>query len=56
MPVFISEIVFRGSVGQAPERKPEAETSPEEREVDRDRLIAACVAEVMRILRRREER
>ncbi|QIE56033.1 hypothetical protein G5B40_11565 [Pikeienuella piscinae] len=56
MPVFISEIVFRGAVGGARPEKPEAETSRTEKAMDRERLIEDCVAEVMRLLRRREER
>ena len=56
MPVFISEIVFRGRVEEADKPEPEAERTREEHVVERDRLIADAVAEVMRQLRRDEER
>lgn len=56
MPVFINEIVFRGAVGPAGKKKPEAETTETEREMDREQLVEDCVAEVMRLLRRQSER
>ncbi len=56
MPVFISEVVFRGAIGPAAERKPEAEKTGIERELERDRLVEDCVAEVMRLMRRAQER
>ena len=56
MPVSITEIVFRGSVNQPEERKPDAERSSSDRQEERDQLIEDTVAEVMRLLRRQGER
>lgn len=56
MPVFISEIVFRGRVEEAAKPKPEAERTREDVYIDRDRIIADAVAEVMRQLQRSKER
>lgn len=56
MPVFISEIVFRGAVGTPPDRKAEAETTETERRMDREQLIEDTAAAVVRLLRRRDER
>ena len=56
MAVSITEIVFHGSVNRSGDRKPEAETSTTERQMDRDQLIEDTVAEVMRLLRRQAER
>ena len=56
MPVFINEIVFRGAVNAPGDRKPEAETTSSERQMDREQLIEDTVAAVMRLLRRQGER
>ncbi len=56
MPVFINEIVFRGRVEEARKPLPEAERKREDWVNDRDRIIADAVSEVMRLLRRMEER
>ena len=56
MPVSITEIVFHGSVNKQGDKKPEAERSSTEKQIDRDQLIEDTVAEVMRLLRRQRER
>jgi len=56
MPVLINEIVFRGTIGTPGDRKPEAETTATERQMDREQLIEDTVNAVMRLLRRRGER
>lgn len=56
MPVSITEIVFHGSVNKPGDKKPDAERSTSERQIDRDQLIEDTVAEVMRLLRRERER
>lgn len=56
MPVFINEIVFRGRVEEAGKPKPEAEKTREDWVNERDRIIAETVSEVMRQLRRMEDR
>lgn len=56
MPVFINEIVFRGSVEEAAKPKPEAERTREDIVNHRDRIVADAVAEVMRQLQRGRER
>lgn len=60
MPVFIGEIVFRGEVqdrspAAAASARNDARPAAEARD-DRDRLVEDCVAEVMRILAREQER
>ncbi len=56
MPVFINEIVFRGEVGSSSNKKPETETTASEQLIHREQLSEDAVAEVMRLLRRQEER
>lgn len=54
MPIIINEVVFRGEI--APNdgaRRPPADGRPP---VNREALIQACVAEVLRILERQKER
>lgn len=56
MPVSITEIVFHGSVNRREERRADTERSPGERQAEREQLIEDTVAEVLRILRRQQER
>lgn len=56
MPVFISEIVFRGRVEEAEKPKPEAERTRSDHIRDRDRIVADAVAEVLRQLDRERSR
>ena len=53
MPVLISEIVFKGQIADTPAPKAAPQKPPE---IDRKALIEDCVEEVMRALKRREER
>jgi hypothetical protein len=56
MAVNINIIEFRGRLEGSPKAKPESETSETEKAAERERIIAAAVAEAMAVIRRREER
>jgi hypothetical protein len=56
MPVSITEIVFHGSVNRREEHAADGERSPSDRQAEREQLIEDTVAEVLRILRRQQER
>ncbi len=54
MPLIVRELVVRASVTAGSE-EPTPETS-EDRRTDREQLVSQIAAEVLRILREREER
>lgn len=56
MPVQIDTIEFRGRIEGSPKAKPESETSQTQKAAERERIVAAAVAEAMAVMRRREER
>lgn len=56
MPVFIEEVVFRAEVVGTEAPEPSRERPPARRREDREALVEAAVAEVLRILRRERER
>jgi hypothetical protein len=56
MPVQITTIEFRGRIEGSPRPLPEAESNDTQKAAERERLVAAAVAETLAVMRRREER
>jgi hypothetical protein len=56
MPIIVNELVFKGTITEAPKdgkTQPKPERQPA---IDRQVLVELCVEEVLKILERRKER
>jgi hypothetical protein len=56
MPVIINELVFKGTIGEAPSEKKRTPAGEAQATLDRQELVEACVEAVLKILEQQKER